>query len=517
LIVEVIMPVCEGLPSGPCPQNRSDKSVVIGKGDLLLCQSCDTERRRLFDENKKPNDIKSNAVNAAANVADETSKKSRPTRSASTRGMAGVLAASSFTEQSGGSHVTILPAATESYASSSTSLASSASVSGTTFITSGRRNPTADIATDASQSSTSVSRSVQLSATVGTTDATKVVLNELLAYVNSYRHNSTAESLRKVVVVHFSQDDIAAAKRLLVQECQSISGVAQFTLDRRNSTARQAHEAEVEDIIAIFDVVDTRNLLMDYLFVASNLQMMPKYGPEEINLAVVVDRQVQMDVAIANLSTSVEKLSRNSLPSDSSFVVQQSVANDIQQQLGAFNDAIGARLDHLTSVCTQLAENAKTRSVVYTSPRAERKSHDVDRSMNIMVFGVAENRDVRVWRSVVDRALQFVTGCVVDVKDMLRVGRYADGKKRPIIVKLRTSWDRRIILAECSKLKDFEERVFFAADEPVEERRQKMLIRIKTRAESSGQVASVVDGVLSVDGVPVFSLKDGKISQDGGL
>jgi hypothetical protein len=310
---------------------------------------------------------------------------------------------------------------------------------------------------------------------VGTTDAKKVVLNELLTYVNSYRHNSTEDSLRKVVVVHFSHDDIAAAKRLLIQEFQSISGVAQFTLDRRNSTIRQAHEAEVDDIIAIFDVVDTKNLLMDYLFVASNLQTMPKYGPEEINLAVVVDRQVQMDVAIANLSSSVEKLSRNSPPADSSSVAQQSIANDIQQQLGAFSDAIGARLDHLSSVCTQLAENAKPRNVVYTSPREERKSHDVDRSMNVMVFGVAENKDVRVWRRVVDRALQFVVGHVVDVKDMLRVGRYTDGKIRPIIVKLRTSWDRRIILAECGKLKDFEERIFFAADEPVEERRKKCL------------------------------------------
>ena len=40
----------EGLPSGPCPLKKHDSSVVIGKGDLMLCHSCDTERRRLFDE-----------------------------------------------------------------------------------------------------------------------------------------------------------------------------------------------------------------------------------------------------------------------------------------------------------------------------------------------------------------------------------------------------------------------------------------------------------------------------------
>ena len=47
------MPRCEGLPYGPCPSKTNDSTVVIGKGDLMLCQSCDTERHRLFDEAAK--------------------------------------------------------------------------------------------------------------------------------------------------------------------------------------------------------------------------------------------------------------------------------------------------------------------------------------------------------------------------------------------------------------------------------------------------------------------------------
>jgi hypothetical protein len=363
------------------------------------------------------------------------------------------------------------------------------------------------------------STDVQLLAIVGTTGAKKVVLNDLLAYVNCYRQNSTDEAVQKVVIVHFSQDDIAAAKRLLIHEFKSMVGVPQFTAERRNSPARQAHEAEIEDIIGILDIADTKNALGAYVFVASNLQSMPKYGPEEINLAVVVNRQVQTDIAIATLSASVEQLTRRSPPADSTPAVQhliQSVTIDMQQQLGAFNDAIGARLDHLHSVCTELAKNAGPRNVVYTSQHVDRKAHDVDRSMNVMVFGVMENKDARIWRSVVDRALLFVAGCTVDVKDMLRVGRFVDGKTRPIVVKLRTVWDRRIILAECSKLRNFEERVFFAPDETIEERRKSMLNRIKIRAESNGQITSVVNGLLSVDGTPVFSLKDGKLIQDGG-
>jgi hypothetical protein len=70
------MPVCEGLPSGPCPQKRNDKSVTIGNGDLMLCQSCDAERRRLFDETKQSNDAKTTSA-----VYGKTRSTGKPTGS----------------------------------------------------------------------------------------------------------------------------------------------------------------------------------------------------------------------------------------------------------------------------------------------------------------------------------------------------------------------------------------------------------------------------------------------------
>jgi len=76
-----------------------------------------------------------------------------------------------------------------------------------------------------------------------------------------------------------------------------------------------------------------------------------------------------------------------------------------------------------------------------------------------MMFGVAEDRDPAVWRRNADLALQFVAGNTVDITDMFRVGRYNPGatRARPIIVKLRTVWDRRILLSNCSKLKQYGE------------------------------------------------------------
>jgi hypothetical protein len=223
----------------------------------------------------------------------------------------------------------------------------------------------------------------------------KVVWNELLAYVNVYRKCSTDTALQKVVLTHFSHDDISEAKRLLVLEFQTVRGVSQYVTERRNTSVRPALEAEVEDIIGILDVVDMKHALDGYVFVASDLQAMPKCGPEEINLAVVVDRQVRLDAAISNLSTTVQTMASSPASTDSPVVVQQavqSVARDLQQQLGAFSESIDARLEHLSAVCTQLAENTADLNHRSASSRAVQQSRGVDRSMNLLLFGVAEDK-----------------------------------------------------------------------------------------------------------------------------
>ena len=108
--------------------------------------------------------------------------------------------------------------------------------------------------------------------------------------------------------------------------------------------------------------------------------------------------------------------------------------------------------------------------------------------------------------------MHHVTGSDIDVVDMYRIGRFVDSKVRPIVVTLRSAWDRRIILSNCRKLKDFEGRVFIVPDEEPDVRRQKVFDRIKKRAEREGKLVVVANGVLSVDGVNVYSLKDGRIA-----
>lgn len=512
---------CQGLPEGPCPNSRCDTSVRFTIYDLFLCRECELKR----------NVVKSTSVMATLPAAhsilsqgDTSSLKKKNVKKTNERATVQQTDHLPKLSRSGTDQMTLSDGDVASRASSSDSSGGADHRIVTSGDTGGKASKKTSVSRSVPNSSDPSSAVVQLS--VASTFASriagvqKVILNELLAYVNVYRHNSTNEALQKVVLLHFLHEDVAEAKRLLVLELHSVDGLSQFTTERRNSSARPAYEAEVEDIIGILDIADTKQAVDGFLFVANNLSVMPKYGPEEINLAVVVDRQVRMDKAITSLSVSVDKLASCPAHSDSPSVVQQAVqavASDLHQQLCAFSDTVSQRLDHLNAVCAQLSVSAAAappRPVLNASPYAAPPSRDVviDRSRNLLLFGVAEDKDAAIWRQKVDQALQFVVGKSVDVSDMFRVGRFSQSKVRPIIVKLRTTWDKRLILSKCSILKEFGEPLFIAADEPLEIRRKNMLARIKSRAERDGKVVSVIDGVLSVDNVAVFSLKDGKLN-----
>ena len=124
------------------------------------------------------------------------------------------------------------------------------------------------------------------------------------------------------------------------------------------------------------------------------------------------------------------------------------------------------------------------------------------------------------WRSDVDTVLQCVVGHTVDVVDMFRLGRFApnSSRPRPILVKLRVAWDKRIILSNSRSLKQFRQgEVFIAPDEPLEVRRAKTLDRLKSSGVKAGKSATVTDGVLVIDAVEVFSLSNGFIHRNDGV
>ena len=312
----------------------------------------------------------------------------------------------------------------------------------------------------------------------------------------------------------YSPDDVSQAKKIIVQKYQSSLKSCSLLSDRRNSSSRPAQEAEVDDIIGIFDTLDLLGVLNGVLFVAANVDLLPKSGPEELNLAAVVGRQVCVDSAIRCLTTSVQQLATTQASSTSQsrdFSAQraiQSATADMQQKLDSFATSVYARLDHLSAVCnTSLSSSSHQEKVA-------QQSDIIDRRLNIVLFGVPEDGDVSVWRHRVDDILHYITDHNVDVIDAFRLGRYNPSKARPILVKLRTAWDKRLILSRCSRLKQYSQRGIFATpDEPPEVRRKETYVRLKSRALNENKIVDEKDGVLIIDNVAIFSLSQGYVNR----
>jgi len=77
---------------------------------------------------------------------------------------------------------------------------------------------------------------------------------------------------------------------------------------------------------------------------------------------------------------------------------------------------------------------------------------DRDRSMNVVLFSIAENRDASVWRQGVLDAFHHILGRSVETDDMFRIDRYISGKIPPVTVKLHSAWDRRLLIRGSFKL-----------------------------------------------------------------
>ena len=117
-----------------------------------------------------------------------------------------------------------------------------------------------------------------------------------------------------------------------------------------------------------------------------------------------------------------------------------------------------------------------------------------------------------------DDILHYITDHDVDVVDMFRLGRFIGNNVgaphkptcRPILVKLRAFWDRRVILSKSRVLKRYDQPgIFNVPEELVEVRRKNTLDTLQSRALHEGKQTVVVDGVLFIDDVVVFSLQTG--------
>jgi prefoldin subunit 5 len=322
------------------------------------------------------------------------------------------------------------------------------------------------------------------------------------------------------VLSYYTPADISdVAKRIVADLFKPTFVGTVMATDRRSSTARSAHEAELDDVIAMLDLLDEKHLLSSTLFVAADLEHLPKYGPEEVNICTVVANHQKLShnvdklaAELDNLKSSNETVTSALVTNDTARIVDTALMS-FQQRIEQFQTSVNSRIDHLNSVFSQFSQSV-TSSTSTSATVNSNVLDNIDRSANLVIFGISKDRNVSIWRNKIDTVFHFILGRNVDIDDAFRMGSYRDGKVRPILVKLKSIWDRRLLLASCKKLKDFPDRVFVRPDETIDARRKKSFDWLKRKAEHENRNVVVNDGILSIDGVDVYSLRNGYIRSD---
>jgi hypothetical protein len=309
----------------------------------------------------------------------------------------------------------------------------------------------------------------------------------------------------------YSPTEIIAAKKKLSLMFASALLNCPLLVERRKSTTRPAHDAEIEDILGIFDLLDRADALSLTVFAATNLDRIPHYGPEEINICAVVDRQVRADASIEYLTQTVESLliSRDDSAMPHANDTLEKVVESVSRNLSV---AVDSQLKRLELYETQRRNTHHIVQPVNRSPQLGTSANfeSSDRAMNIVVFGVPEDKSNSVWHAKLSAVLHHVTGRPVELTDAFRIGKFVDNqlRPRPIIVKLRCVWDRRLILSNTRKLAELNEfrQISIVPDEPLEVRRKHTLKRLHCKSTREGKNVSMSadNSVLFIDGDLVF-------------
>ena len=180
-----------------------------------------------------------------------------------------------------------------------------------------------------------------------------------------------------------------------------------------------------------------------------------------------------------------------------------SAVSDAQITLKALND----------KVATLSAGSTRTNTLPTASTSsAHEVTVDPDRSCNVILFGIAEDKDRDVWKERVQKSLDVASHRDASVRDVFRIGSYTDGKCRPVIAKLNSVWDKRIVLSGSWRLSrnDDLKGIYINADELRDLRMCRTFDRVKFRAVANKTVFEL-NGVLYVDGSVVFSLVNGYV------
>ena len=129
------------------------------------------------------------------------------------------------------------------------------------------------------------------------------------------------------------------------------------------------------------------------------------------------------------------------------------------------------------SVASAPASESNPTPPLDVSRSSDKSSSQIDsRASNLILFGLHEKNSLLEVKNVVDELLEFLGGTPIKVNDLFWLGKFStsSSRPRPVLIKLATAWDRKIILLRRRNLKI--PHLFLREDVPPDHRlRQRIL------------------------------------------
>jgi hypothetical protein len=196
---------------------------------------------------------------------------------------------------------------------------------------------------------------------------------------------------------------VAEAKKTLVCAYQSmIPADCPFRAQRRHSAARSVQDAEIDDIVSLFDLLDKSSALVGVLFMAVAVDRLPGvYSPEDVSLVSLADRQSRTDAAVTNHASTLAAMSGVSSGESVGLAGVADAVTRVEKRVESVHLGLQQQIDHLSSPCSKLADDV---SASLTGQRpGPITSDEPERSMNVVVSGITENKNAAAWRENLSR------------------------------------------------------------------------------------------------------------------
>jgi hypothetical protein len=154
----------------------------------------------------------------------------------------------------------------------------------------------------------------------------------------------------------------------------------------------------------MIETLDDLNALDNIKFTAAALDSLPQYGPNEMNVCAVADKQKKLDQDLICLNNKLDETLAGrsvltySVQDDQLKAVDVAMKEQMQSFIAirnALNDdmkAVGVTMNDqtqsFTATCTSLVESLRLQA----PERSTDNNTQIDRTMNVVLTGISENR-----------------------------------------------------------------------------------------------------------------------------